>query len=199
MPNWCYTSIQITRPASSGGVKPLYDAIEAAMSAESYFKNRFGKNWLGNIAEKLLDINPLDSDYRCRGTLCEYELSEGEEEIQLFTETAWGPMLKMWLALIDKYVPCAELFYTAQESGCGVYMTNDPTYENRYYIDSWSWDIESDHEATEDDVRALGKRLTGKKCDRRTKIDAVISQIYDVCDEICINAWNYDADLSCAS
>jgi hypothetical protein len=59
----------------------------------------------------------------------------------------------MWIKLLEKYLPDAELIYSAEECGCELYCTNDPTIEGNYYIDAaGSDDIDSNYEATEDET-----------------------------------------------
>ncbi len=196
MPNWCYTDISISRPAKDGGVKELYDKLLEATARDSSVENDFGKMWLGNIVEKLLKEDPVSGGYECRGTLCQFDMTEAEDEINLGTETAWGPMLKMWLDIIDKYCPGAEFVYTAEESGNGLYQTNDPDYIGKYYVDSWENEVEAEWVASEDYVRSTARKLTGKKCDRRTKIENVVEMVNDLEKEIYINKWDYNPDLS---
>ena len=189
----------ISRNKQDGGVKELYDQILKATELGSTVKNDFGKTWLGTLVERLLGVDPRDPDkYICRGTLCSFGLNEEGSEICLETDTAWEPMLKMWIDIVDKYSPGAEILYTAEEPGNGIYYTNDPEYENKFCINSWVDDIESDFCASEDTIRKLARKLTGKKCDRRTGIEKVVDMIHNASDDVYINPWDFDTDLSWA-
>lgn len=134
MPNWCFTSITITGP-SVKETKNFYNLI-IDWTSKNYCPNDFGNNWLGNIVGNSGIGNIEDEKYECRGTL-EYLDYDGSKTINLDTQTAWAPMIKMWVALINKYLPGGKLIYTAEECSCDVYLTNDPEYAEKYYYDSW--------------------------------------------------------------
>ncbi len=198
MPNWCYTDITISRPANRGGMQELYDALLEATKHESTIKSDFGPMWLGNLVEKLLDTDPLDCDkYRCRGILTQFEINEDADEISIGTETAWGPMLKMWIDIIEKYVPSAKLIYVTEEPGWEVYQTNDPEFQNSYYVDSWSENVESEYIASEDYVRRIASTLSGKDCNKIADIDSVLQMVAELENpNVSIHKWDYSEDLS---
>jgi hypothetical protein len=63
-------------------------------------------------------------------------LDVSNEQVILSTETAWTPMLKMWEKICNKYLGINryELLYSAEEPGCGIFCTNDPTRVGTYSI-----------------------------------------------------------------
>ena len=132
MPNWCYTNITISHHDETK-VEDLYKKI-CEWSHKDFCENGFHDGWLGNIVGNSGIADPLGKDApRCRGTLNSIYFEGGQ--ISLSTETAWAPMLKMWRMLLDKYLPDAELIFTAEEPGCGLFETNDPDVIGKYYID----------------------------------------------------------------
>lgn len=172
MPNWCYTSIQICHN-DKDKLKAFFDKVEEWRKVP-YKPNDFDTytlGWLGNIvgnsglaewkkrADGREDFVPSIS---CRGSLQSFELMENQ--INLYTETAWGPMLEMWRLLCDKYLPGAEIYYTAEESGNCLYQTNDPNVVGTYYIDIWEppeefEDEESQYEVEEEYVVDFLQRI----------------------------------------
>lgn len=159
MPNWCLTTITINHE-SEEKLKELSNMIDE-WTSKSYKDNDFGLNWLGNIVGNsgvgTVDESP-ETDLKCRG-LINYKEAIGNQLI-IHTETAWVPMLKMWLKILEKYLPDSELIYESEECGCELYETNNPELYNRYVIDACDSDIvESDWNATEDEVREVIQKL----------------------------------------
>lgn len=134
MPNWCRTAITIDCKDEKES-KKLYDLIDGWISS-SEIKTDFGDRWLGNIVIKS-GINTLEeieqgTSVSCRGWV-EY-LTRNGPTVYVDTETAWRPMLGMWLDVIDRYAPDAELTYVAEEGGRELYATNDTEYAGMYFI-----------------------------------------------------------------
>lgn len=120
MPNWCSTHIEIVG---------ANEEIELLHSKISRWFGEVGNSNLFDIAKKA-DINT--NDCRCRGSLEQFDLftsKDNEKHIELDTETAWVPMIKMWRKIIEKYAPSAKIYWIAEESGCDLFQTNDIEYE----------------------------------------------------------------------
>lgn len=192
MPNWCYTNIQIHHE-SKIKLRRLMRKLEEWTSV-NYAENGFGLEWLGNIVGNSgigSWTNELNKKrFECRGRLDGYELMDGY--ISLSTETAWSPMLGMWYAIIDEYIPGAELYYTAEESGCGLYNTNDPDYEGKYIVDAWDIDIESDWEASEETVVEILQGLLNVKEDDVNILLNLFEEDEELTDGMAIHKWDYD-------
>lgn len=172
MPNWCYSNINIYHN-DKDKLKAFFDKVEE-WRKKPYKTNDFDTyslGWLGNIvgnsglAEWKVKENGREDfvpSISCRGSLQTFELHDNN--INIDTETAWGPMLEMWRLLCDKYLPGAEIYYTAEESGNGLYQTNDPDVADTYYIDIWEppeefEDEESMYEAEESDAIEFLQRI----------------------------------------
>lgn len=185
MPNWCYTNINICHN-DKNKLKDFFDKVEE-WRKKPYKTNDFDTyslGWLGNIvgnsglAEWKVKENGREDfvpSISCRGSLQTFELHENS--INIDTETAWGPMLEMWRLLCDKYLPGADIYYTAEESGNGLYQTNDPNVDGTYYIDIWEppeefEDEESMYEAEESDaIEFLQRVLHTEETDINKLID----------------------------
>ena len=189
MPNWCYTSITINHSDKSK-LEDLADKI-SEWSHKDFCENGFHDGWLGNIVGNSGIADPMsDKSPRCRGTLTSiyYE----HEQINLSTETAWAPMMTMWQMLIDKYLPDADITFSAEEPGCGLYCTNDPDLAGKYEIDIWEppeefENEESGHEVSEEyTVKFLQRVLKTEESD----INKLI-KMHDNDDDpwFCINEW----------
>ena len=174
MPNWCYTNITICHNDKEK-LKAFFDKVEE-WRKKPYKTNDFDTytmGWLGNIvgnsglAEWKVKDNGREDfvpSISCRGSLQTFELHDNC--INLSTETAWSPMLEMWKLLCDKYLPNAEIYYTADEGGNEIYQTNDPDMIGKYYIDivddvpeEFDDIAESEYEATEEMVVKLLQRI----------------------------------------
>lgn len=125
MPNWCTTDY-----VAFGGkedIEKLRGKLNDAFNTECRIKNSFGNWWLGNI----LDLHGIDwHKYDCRGEITQlteiehdfYE--EGKSHFMFQTWTAWEPCYGAFEAINNLY-PDVELFWFAEEPGCGLLETND--------------------------------------------------------------------------
>lgn len=200
MPNWCYTNITIYHNDEEK-LKAFFNKIEE-WRKKPFKENDFDTytlGWLGNIvgnsglAEWKTRENGREDfvpNIACRGSLQTFELDGNR--INISTETAWCPMLNMWQRLCDKFLPDAEIWYTAEESGCGLFWTNDPGIVGKYYIDLWDVPDEfaeetPDYEATEDyTIKFLQRVLKTSETD----IKKLLSMASDVEEQwFAINEW----------
>ena len=188
MPNWCLTKILITH--NNENELKVFDKLLDQWTSRDYMKNGFGHNWLGNIVLGsgigTVDTNS-ETDFRCRGTIDYKDLYK--DELTIETSTAWSPMLRMWVELVNKFIPNADITYTAEEPGCGIHYTNDPDLEGKYILDSWDDDIESDYEIEEITLIKMLQRIIGTN---ETNIDELIKISRDDDYEFSINRWTYE-------
>lgn len=211
MPNWCYTNINICHN-DKNKLKEFFNKVEE-WRKKPYKTNDFDTyslGWLGNIvgnsglAEWKVKENGREDfvpSISCRGSLQTFELHENS--INIDTETAWGPMLEMWRLLCDKYLPGADIYYTAEESGNGLYQTNDPNIDGTYYIDIWEppeefEDEESMYEAEESDAVEFLQRVLKTE---ETNIQKLIDMSNKIEDPwFSVNKWELreiDEVISC--
>lgn len=191
MPNWCYTKITINHE-DERKLKELENKIDE-FTSHDYMENGFGLKWLGNIVGNsgigTVDENP-ETDLRCRGSITYIE--NYGDQLVIDTETAWTPMLEMWVKLLEKYLPDAELIYSAEECGCGIWSTNDPCMKGCYVIDALDMEnVESDWEAPEGAVVKLLQELLQTE---NENIDELLEAFEESDFSYClgIHKWNYD-------
>jgi hypothetical protein len=203
MPNWCYTSIQIYHN-DKDKLKAFFDKVEE-WRKKSFKPNDYDKyslGWLGNIVgnsglakwgKRKDGIEDFIPNIRCRGSLQSFELFDSN--INIGTETAWGPMLEMWKLLCERYLPGADIYYTADEGGNELYQTNDPDMIGKYYIDivddvpeEFDDIAESEYEATEEMVvKFLQRVLHSDETDIKKLLDLLDKS--DVQDWVHIHKW----------
>lgn len=124
MPNWCSTKY-IFR-GSSNEINYLHRKI-AEWTSNSAVQSDFGNDWLGNILYGAgLGDKVENNELRCRGSL--EELQDPEDDcLELWTETAWAPMAKMWDAVIEALkLKTVGFAFEAEERGCEIYWIYDP-------------------------------------------------------------------------
>jgi len=213
MPNWCYTSIQIYHN-DKDKLKDFFDKVEE-WRKKPYLPNDYDKyslGWLGNIVgnsglakwgKRKDGIEGFIPNICCRGSLQSFELFDSN--ININTETAWGPMLEMWKLLCERYLPEADIYYTAEESGNELYQTNDPDVIGKYYIDIVDTqpdefeDVEGEYEASLEETVKLLQRIHKTK---ETDIDKLIKK-HEMSDEsewLSIHEWQTvetDEVISC--
>lgn len=188
MPNWCYTNITINHENETE-VEKLEKLIDE-WTSKDYMTNGFGNKWLGNVVLGS-GVGTVDTDnatdLRCRGTIIDYYRSGSELVIN--TETAWSPMLKMWVKVLEKYLPDAELIYSADECGFDINDTNDPELVGKYIIDYWGdVDIEPDYEASEEVTRKILQELLDTT---ETDVEKLIQMVYEDDYDISVRKWEY--------
>lgn len=156
MPNWCYSKVCVYSQ-NKENITDLSNKLDEWLDSPTLAPMAWGgrAEWLGNI---LLHCGFPMSEVcegvygRCRGEInfiddIEVRKISGKIYYGLIitTETAWGPMLKMWNNVINKLYPddeTMELAYDADEDECGceLYWRDD---ENNwchsdgddYYVD----------------------------------------------------------------
>lgn len=192
MPNWCNTNITINHESETE-IERLEKLIDE-WTSKDYMENGFGNNWLGNIVLGS-GVGTVDTDkgtdLRCRGTLVGYY--RVKNQLIINTETAWAPMLQMWVKVLEKYLPNAELIYNAEECGCDITCTNDPDLVGKYILDYYGdGDFESEWEADEDTARETLQKMLGTT---ETDVKKLIEMAYEDDLDISIHQWEY-ADVS---
>ena len=136
MPNWCSTSVYF----KGNKVKKLYDLINE-WTSKSYCENGFDRSgskcWLGNIVGNSGIDNRDNGDFSvfCRGWIEDIDLYEETNELTIQEESAWGTAMELWGKINDKYDLELDITYYAEEPGCEVYLTNDPSYKDKYVVD----------------------------------------------------------------
>ena len=182
MPNWCFNNITI-KTKDEKTAEALFKNIEEWTSKE-FVPSDFGKMWLGNIlGNSGIDKDPGHSDVHCRGRICDYDIQG--DTVTLQTESAWDPAISMWFLLIDEMYPGSEVTYTAEESSCDIYWTNDKEVDGTYIIDSSNDELESEWEVSkENTVKILQKFLSTDESD--------IEKLIDLAEEEDVNVHKYE-------
>lgn len=132
MPNWCDTSYKCVGEPKE--VKSLHKVLKYIDKRKtSIIENGFGKWWLGNLVTKL---GGDWEKYRCRGEITDYSLDGNVLTIN--QSTAWCEQEGV-RQIIEKKFPSIKVYYQEQETGCGVFYTNDASGEyfpERFFLDT---------------------------------------------------------------
>lgn len=119
MPNWCATSIIVA--GSRKEIDDLYKTMKGLEQLpEPGVPNGFGSTCLACLA------NALGKDYKngfYRGEWSELAMSD-DGTLFFRTDTAWGPSTDIMKDIQDHY-PTLKCFFSAEEPGYNLYMTND--------------------------------------------------------------------------
>lgn len=195
MPNWCYTEIRIVSDDSKG-MENLYKEVQE-WTSKNFMPNGFGLNWLGNIVGNS-GIGTIDTgeptDFSCRGELLGMSISASnsrKDVLYISTNTAWEPMLGMWYMLADKYLCESEIYYTAEEPGCGIFITNEPELSGNYYIDAGDYleDYYNSCSTREEVIEVLQKILKTDESNFNALIEELDESDFSEC--IGIHRWEY--------
>lgn len=194
MPNWCSTSIEIYHD-SSDELKFFDEKIDE-LTSYNYIKNGFGEKWLGNlVGNSGIGVIPENnvSGIKCRGSITYKTLRD--DCLYIETETAWAPMLEVWLKLIDKYISGAQILYVATEPGCELYWTNDPGWLRRYVIIDCDDDYVND-DATEHNVVEFLQEKFGTSEEDVSKLMRILKES-SFRNDIFIHQYEYVNEYSC--
>lgn len=121
MANWCNTTYHLS------GEKALrvYDAFCKSKLAPNGYTDFY------NIIE-ILGTDP--TGMYLRGRVNDFNFDPEKEILDLYCETAWNELAD-WRDWIDsKFPDDPGILYTAEEPGCDIYITNDPS-QDKYLID----------------------------------------------------------------
>lgn len=154
MPNWCFTNIAINTD-SEETAKAIYDKLENEWlkAPEGEPVSGFGNDWLGCLAVNsgvIASYDDIDeSPIACRGEVEDVTLDG--ESVYLVTSTAWGPMIEPIYRAIEKNfgLDGIDIVYSAEEPGNQLFITNDESVADTYYV-------EIDDEAGEQVLGAFG-------------------------------------------
>ena len=164
MPNWCANFITFYSDSKEDN-KKIY-------AFNKKLKKLYDKNDKLSAVLEGYGLNP--DNYSCRGTIT--NLEEPDPTYTFFevqTETAWGPTVEMWDAILGKY-PGVQCVFVAEEPGCEYYINTDNTgrfYDYRYKIEiGYDENIESNElnkigfgERFVDNCSDINEYLTSKK------------------------------------
>lgn len=163
MPNWCSTDYYVV--GSKKEVLDLNKKMERLENRKkSLVKNSFGNTWLGNL------VKSLGGDWEkvyCRGEWMCREYNKEKNTLTFTTETAWQEMNE-WRKFIESYYTTIKFLYVTEESGMGIYKTNDKDgvfFKDRYILD-YGEDIE--YFETIDQVVKFTEEFIGVKIKDKT-------------------------------
>ena len=189
MPNWCYTNITICHKERH----KLEELVELLFlwTSKEYRHSDFGTSWLGNIVlgSKVGTVAENKStDLTCRGSIIDFNLND--DGLNVTTETAWNPTMELWVKLLEKYLPDADIKFETEESGMGIYATNKLKQVGTYHVDSWTSEVESIWAASSEELVDILQTVLDSK---ENCIDKLLLLLHEnaLNDYICINKWKY--------
>lgn len=170
MPNWCFSEVRVV--GEPEGVHRLFLLMKGLEEMERPFvDNDFGTAWYGNLVH-LLGGNYRD--FHCRGHWMDLKLENAV--LRWVDMAAWGPVIGVF-ELIEKAIPGLKVYFTAEEEGCDVFVTNDA--EGRFFTARYILSTEVDWEYF-DDLDSLLKHAS-MLCGRNI---TTIEQLWDVINEL---------------
>lgn len=128
MPNWCSTTFKF-----HGSEKDLeiFDKKITEWTSQNYADNGFGSEWLGNVLygaglQDRIDNPDPEKCLSCRGNIVGW--TSGGKVMDMWVESAWVPMAKMWVEVIKVLGLNIDFSFSAEEPGCELYWNYDPGY-----------------------------------------------------------------------
>ena len=128
------------------------------MKSPGLHENGFGSTWLGNLVIKLGgDWNKI----YCRGSWDNLLYENGV--ISFSIESAWNEPNEVRHFIEEKF-PNIKLYYQSEESGMGIYITNDDTgqyFPERFYL--WVENEETEYYDNLENLILDIEKITGSK------------------------------------
>ena len=170
MPNWCDTCYKCVGDLKE--VRSLHKVLKYMNKRKtSILKNGFGKMWLGNLVHKL---GGNWEELRCRGEIIDYYLDGNVLTIN--QNTAWCEQEGV-REIIQKAYPSIKVYYMEQESGCGVFTTNDTS--GAYFPERYFLETNEDWEYFES-IEQVAEYVSTKILNRKVEADVnAICQAFD--------------------
>ena len=169
MANWAYTDYCIV-----GDINEVQDLnnklMELDKMEEPLEPNSFGNLWLGCLVAKL---GGNWKDIYCRGQIIDFSLDDGV--LSVTTETAWSQMTEVRDYIQKKY-PSLEIFYYEEESGWGIYQTNDREkrfFPQRYILDDFEGDGPKYYNDTDSLLKAASE-IFGKELKTMADLNEIV-------------------------
>lgn len=158
MPNWASTTYKAVGDAKQ--LTELHSIMKELQELPSpgLHNNGFGETWFGNLVIK------LGGDWKkiyCRGWWDNLQYQDGE--LSFFCESAWDELNEVRHFIEEKF-PDIKLYYQTEESGMGIYSTNDESgefFSDRYIL--WIEDQDSEYYDSLEEVLEVIEDLTGSK------------------------------------
>ena len=159
MPNWAYSQYHaIGDKEQLGKLYSLMSELEE-MKDPGLHENGFGSTWLGNLVIKL---GGNWKQLYCRGSWDNLLIHE-DGTVSFSVESAWGELYDV-RKFIEEHFPGVTLYFQCEESGMGIYQTNDDTgqyFPEKYYL----W-VENEKTEYYDNLESLIsdlEKITGSK------------------------------------
>lgn len=125
----------------------------------------------GEKAEKFLDfINSSDPDKSVYnlGVKAGIKNAEGrnvrewiddseisKNVVKVYSESDWVPFPKAWRDIARTFEDSVEVFYKAEEPGCGIFKSNDPEFVWKYVYNFWDVPRESEEAGVVDKQKLI--------------------------------------------
>ena len=159
MPNWAYSGYIATGDKEQ--LKQLHSIMEEleCMKSPGLHENGFGPTWLGNLVIKL--GGNWEQVY-CRGSWDNLLLHE-DGTVSFSVESAWDEPNEV-REFIEKKFPDIKFYYQTEESGMGIYKTNDDT--GQYFPEEYYLWVENEQTEYYDNLESLIRdveKITGSK------------------------------------
>lgn len=119
--------------------------------------NESNWDWIGHFIQ---DIGKDPETIDCRGWIQDYHFDEDDKILELYCETAWNEK-SAWRHFITSTYPDTQVYYTAEEPGMELYLTNDPSFEYWYkleveYYDGGEYEFKTAEELLREVCKIVG-------------------------------------------
>lgn len=170
MPNWCFSEVCVY--GSHKGISKLFSIMKGLQDMSSpLIENDFGTTWYGNLVHKL---GKSYRDIDCRGYWMDLRMDKSV--IKWADMAAWEPVYDVF-KLIENTMPSLKVYYSAEEEGCNIFVTND--VEGKFFSARYILSTEKDREYFED-AELLLKEASIQSHKNITTID----QLWDIIQEL---------------
>lgn len=128
MPNWCSTTFKFH---GSQNDLDIFEEKITEWTSKSFAKSDFGSDWLGNVLygaglQDRIDNPDPEKRLACRGNIIGWSCGCVDGIMDIWVESAWVPMAKMWVEVIKVLGLNIDFTFSAEEPGCDLFWIYDP-------------------------------------------------------------------------
>lgn len=178
MANICFTQYVVEGDMSE--LKDLYAKMRSLEEGKAPLVDEGAdKTWLANL------VNLLGGDwnnFECRGDFYNVQLDEEKGVLRYTIESKWLELVDLREFIGGRY-PSFNIYFRAEESGCGIFETNDQEgkYSELYKIGYWNdeGDLVQDHFFTDEELYAAIGKICGTSISSDDELEQAIAAYND--------------------
>ena len=139
MANWCWSFVNVYGTEKQiSNIKKHYELA----CKNGKIENDYGNGWLGHLLEYIgyEEKEVCFGNIGCSGVVDDWY--DHEQQIVFYVSGRWSPQLEPLCLFLRKYGgKDIDIIYSSQESGSGIFWTNDPDLIGKPVYEDYNEDV----------------------------------------------------------